>query len=95
MTRRPQPRRPKPAPKTPPIDNTSATDIGHPLFAQPQPTPDPTKFKVRHPSDNPAYKQIDQLNAAHKLKRCRFRRRATYPSRNCRSPTYWVRVRTP
>ena len=77
MTRRPQPRRPKSAPpksapKTPPIDNTSPTDIGHPLFAQPQPTPDPTKFKVRHPSDNPAYKQIDQFNAAHKLKALPF-----------------------
>ncbi|MGB6752336.1 MAG: hypothetical protein WBE71_07115 [Xanthobacteraceae bacterium] len=72
MTRRPQPRRPKSAPKTPPIDNTSPTDIGHPLFAQPQPTPDPTKFKVRHPSDNPAYRQTDQLNAAHKLKALPF-----------------------
>ncbi|MGB8738859.1 MAG: hypothetical protein WCD52_00975, partial [Xanthobacteraceae bacterium] len=72
MTRRPQPRRPKSAPKTPPIDNTSPTDIGHPLFAQPQTTPDPTKVKVRHPSDNPAYRQIDQLNAAHKLEALPF-----------------------
>ena len=68
MTRRPHPRRPKPAPQTPPIDNTSPTDIGHPIFAQPEPTLDPTQFKVPHPSDNPAYKQIDQLNAEHKLK---------------------------
>jgi hypothetical protein len=72
VTYRPQPRRPKPPPKTPPIDNTSPTDIGHPLFAKPQPTPDPTKFKIRHPSDNPAYQKIDQLNAAHKLKALRF-----------------------
>ena len=51
---------------------SSPTDIGHPLFAQPQPTPDPTKFKIRHPSDNPAYQKIDQLNAAHKLKALPF-----------------------
>ena len=29
---------------------------------QPAPTPDPAKFEVKHPSDNPIYKQIDQLN---------------------------------
>jgi hypothetical protein len=41
--------------------------IGHPVFAQPQPTPDPTTFRVRHPSDNPAYKIIDELNKEHKI----------------------------
>ena len=41
--------------------------IGHPVFAQPQPTADPTIFKVRHPSDAPAYKVIDELNKEHKL----------------------------
>ena len=38
-----------------------------PVFAEPEPTPDPTKFRVKHPSDNPAYKQIDELNKQHKL----------------------------
>jgi len=38
-----------------------------PSFAQPQPTPDPSVFEVRHPSDAAAYRQIDALNAAHKL----------------------------
>jgi hypothetical protein len=68
MTRRPQTRRPKSAPQTPSIDNTSPTDIGRPVFAQPEPTPDPTTFEVRHPSDDPVYKKIDQLNAEHKVK---------------------------
>ena len=38
-----------------------------PVFAQPQPTADPTQFHIRHPSDDAAYKTIDQLNAEHKL----------------------------
>jgi hypothetical protein len=42
-------------------------DIGHPVFAQPEPTADPTKFEVPHPSDSKVYKEIDQLNAEHKL----------------------------
>jgi hypothetical protein len=41
--------------------------LGKPVFAQPEPTPDPKKFEVKHPSDNPAYKQIDALNREHKL----------------------------
>src|SRR5215467_10966802 len=43
-----------------------------PVFAQPEPTPDPTVFKVKHPSDGPAYKAIDALNAAHDLKAMTF-----------------------
>ncbi|HUO94094.1 MAG TPA: metallophosphoesterase [Rhizomicrobium sp.] len=38
-----------------------------PVFAQPEPTGDPTIFKVKHPSDTAAYKIIDQLNAEHKI----------------------------
>ncbi len=38
-----------------------------PVFSQPQPTPDPTIFKVSHPSDNAAYKIIDELNKEGKL----------------------------
>jgi hypothetical protein len=49
------------------IENTGATDVGKPVFAQPQPMPDPTKFEVKHPSDDPVYKQIDELNREHKI----------------------------
>jgi hypothetical protein len=38
-----------------------------PVFAQPEPTADPTIFKTKHPSDTAAYKVIDQLNAEHKI----------------------------
>jgi hypothetical protein len=41
--------------------------LAAPVYSQPQPTPDPTVFKVKHPSDNDAYKIIDQLNAEGKL----------------------------
>ncbi len=67
MTRKPQTRKPKHAPQSETIDNVGATKVDHPAFAQPQPTPDPTKFVVKHPSDNPVYKEIDKLNAEHKL----------------------------
>jgi len=46
---------------------TGMRTIGSPVFAQPQPTPDPTVFRVAHPSDSPAYRAIDALNKAHKL----------------------------
>ena len=42
-------------------------DLGHPVFAQPEPTADPTTFKIKHPSDGPAYKAIDELNKEHKV----------------------------
>ena len=54
-------------PGTPSGTNTGGRPVGHPVFSQPQPTPDPTTFKVNHPSDGPAYKQIDQLNKEHKI----------------------------
>jgi hypothetical protein len=41
--------------------------VNHPVFAQAQPTPDPTKFKIKHASDNAAYAEIDQLNKSHGL----------------------------
>jgi hypothetical protein len=37
------------------------------VFSQPEPTPDPSTFKVTHPSDNAAYKLIDTLNSEHKI----------------------------
>jgi len=61
-------------PKRPPRGHTAPLSgptvavprqVGHPVFGQPQPTADPTKFQVNHPSDGPAYKKIDALNKAH------------------------------
>lgn len=42
--------------------------VGHPVFAQPEPTADPTKFRIRHPSDKDAYHEIDELNREHAIK---------------------------
>jgi Calcineurin-like phosphoesterase len=67
MTRRPHSPRPRPAPPTDVVDNTAATVLDRPVFAQPQPTADPKKFEIKHPSDGAAYKQIDELNREHKL----------------------------
>src|SRR5689334_9283035 len=38
-----------------------------PVFGQPEPTEDPSIFKVKHPSDNDAYRIIDELNRQHRL----------------------------
>jgi len=38
-----------------------------PVFAQPNPTEDPTTFHIPHASDGASYKVIDQLNLEHKL----------------------------
>ena len=61
----PNPRRGRGA--RPPTNGPGGTprDIGRPVFAQPEPTEDPTTFRVRHPSDDPIYKQIDELNREH------------------------------
>ncbi|HUN39403.1 MAG TPA: metallophosphoesterase [Acetobacteraceae bacterium] len=67
MSRAPHHRKAKIAPQTEEVDNTNPSVVDGPIFAQPQPTPDPTKFEIRHPSDNPAYKKIDELNREHKL----------------------------
>jgi Calcineurin-like phosphoesterase len=56
----------KPA-QTEEIENTGASSLGKPVFSQPEPTEDPTRFEIKHPSDNPAYKQIDELNREHKI----------------------------
>jgi hypothetical protein len=61
-------------PTQPPSDGPSgyrdatARQVDGPVFSQPQPTPDPTTFKIRHPSDADAYAAIDQLNKEHQLK---------------------------
>jgi hypothetical protein len=46
------------------------------IFGDPQPTADPTKFVVKHPSDSPYYDEIDAFNKKHGLQALPFRRRA-------------------
>jgi hypothetical protein len=41
--------------------------LSGPVFAQPEPTADPTIFKIKHPSDTAAYHAIDELNKLHKI----------------------------
>lgn len=41
--------------------------LAGPVYSQPQPTADPSVFKITHPSDNAAYAIIDQLNKEGKL----------------------------
>jgi Calcineurin-like phosphoesterase len=67
MARPSKGRKPKAPPSTHLVDNVGATELDRPVFGQPAPTPDPTQFEVKHPSDDPIYKQIDALNRAHKL----------------------------
>src|ERR1700733_7075936 len=45
-----------------------ARSLSGPVFSQPEPTPDPTIFKLKHPSDADAYRVIDELNREHRLK---------------------------
>jgi hypothetical protein len=42
-------------------------DLSGPVFAEAEPTPDPTLFRVRHLSDAPAYKEIAELNREHRI----------------------------
>ena len=60
-------RKPKAPPQSEAIDNTGPTATDRPVFAQPEATADPTRFKIKHPSDDPAYKEIDELNREHKI----------------------------
>jgi Calcineurin-like phosphoesterase len=45
----------------------SSRVLDGPVFGQPEPTVDPSIFKVKHPSDNAAYKIIDELNKEHRI----------------------------
>ncbi len=66
--RKPVRKRIKGASSTAPAPSgASARPVKGPLFAQPEPTADPTRFKIKHPSDDPAYKEIDELNREHKI----------------------------
>ena len=62
MAKRSRPKKPAPGQGSPP-----PRVVNNPVFAQPQPTADPTIFKVKHPSDADAYKAIDQLNKEGKI----------------------------
>ena len=67
MTRSPKTRKSRSSAESQVIDNSGATELNKPVFGQPEPTADPTKFKVPHPSDDPVYKEIDELNREHKI----------------------------
>jgi hypothetical protein len=67
MARHPHSRKAKSRSPSHTVDNVEPSVIGQPAFAEPHPTPDPTKFLVKHPSDNPVYKKIDELNRQHKI----------------------------
>ncbi|HLH33761.1 MAG TPA: metallophosphoesterase [Alloacidobacterium sp.] len=49
-------KKPHPTPKPTPAPTQSSNQ---PVFAQPTPTPDPTSFKVPHPSDSGLYKKVN------------------------------------
>jgi Calcineurin-like phosphoesterase len=55
------------APSGPSGGNPPPRALGAPVFAQPQPTEDPTVFKIKHASDADAYKTLDQLNREHQV----------------------------
>jgi hypothetical protein len=42
-------------------------EVAAPVFGEPEPTHDPSTFRIKHPSDKEAYAQIDQLNREHKI----------------------------
>jgi hypothetical protein len=52
--------------------DANARVLAKPVFGEKQPTPDPTKFEVKHASDASSYKKIDALNKEHKLKATPF-----------------------
>jgi Calcineurin-like phosphoesterase len=54
-------------PASPQVAVSSRT-LANPVFAQPEPTADPSTFRIKHPSDDDAYKVIDELNREHKLR---------------------------
>lgn len=49
------------------MSDTTSQPVKEPGFSQPEPTNDPTQFVVRHPSDQQAYRTLDQLAREHRL----------------------------
>lgn len=89
MARTEKTRRGKPPALSNPVDTEGVTGgVDKPVFAQPEPTDDPKRFEVKHPSDGPVYKQIDALNKEHKINPLPFPRLATCPSRRSASPRF-------
>src|ERR1700730_2484074 len=62
-------------PSTPPpppapisyLQLSKGTDVPEPVFGEPQPSVDPTKYKVPHASDAQAYAQMETLIKASKF----------------------------
>ncbi len=54
-------------PQTPQVPAPPPRLLHAPVYGQPEPTPDPSIFRVRHPSDSDAYRLIDELNREHRL----------------------------
>src|SRR5271156_2489953 len=66
-SRKPAGKSSKPVPSSPAPPPGASRPLSGPVFAQPVPTADPKRFKVKHPSDDPTYKEIDELNREHKI----------------------------
>jgi hypothetical protein len=65
-------RRPRNGPPTPQHPTHPPRRLDAPVFSQPEPTADPSTFKIKHPSDADAYKLIDELNRQHRLQPMAF-----------------------
>ena len=63
---------PKRVPPATPPTSRPPTKVKSPAFADPRPTPDPTTFVVKHPSDAPFYAKIDAFNAKHGIQPLKF-----------------------
>ena len=48
------------SPKNPGFENGGSITVSQPQFGQPEATPDPTKFRIKHASDKAAYKILDK-----------------------------------
>ncbi len=58
----PKAKQPAAAGPNPPVENTQATPASGPHFGQPEATPDPKMFLVKHASDAAAYAVLDKEN---------------------------------
>jgi Calcineurin-like phosphoesterase len=63
----PKPKHPASSTSTPSQQPAAGIPAGTPVFAEPRPTPDPTKYTVAHASDTQAYDEMDALIAASKF----------------------------
>ena len=53
---------------TEPASNVESHPVDQPRFAQPEPMPDPGKFRILHGSDTAAYQELDSLQRLHELR---------------------------